>query len=319
VLYIVAHPFFLSEYLLDSVQDESEITVLLHPKRTKGIHRSFIKSIEAAFSNSTTRSYFFPSSYIDQLKKIRVDDQVLIFGIENLKELIILKRFIRASQVTLFRWNPIRDHNSNAMTQELYVRALKKVFNNIATFDPNDARDYGLKEVKQVYAREKQLVLPATRPEFDLFFVGQDKGRFDQIKRITTQLEKLQLRYHFHTVKDKHVRYSSQDLALLKEQALTYSDNLALIDRSCALLEILQSNQSGQTIRSLESAFLGKKLVTNNAQIIDTDLYDPNRVYLLKNDTLEGLPSFLEKPFDQPSKAILDGYDFKHWCRQFFD
>ena len=80
---------------------------------------------------------------------------------------------------------------------------------------------------------------------------------------------------------------------------------------------MLQDNQSGQTVRSLEAAFFQKKLITNNSSIKYTPLYDPDRIFLIGEDDPEDISDFINRPFDELPESILKDYDFKEWVMQF--
>ena len=104
---------------------------------------------------------------------------------------------------------------------------------------------------------------------------------------------------------------------LILNKYMEYSENIIQIQKSRCLFELLQGNQSGQTIRSLESAFFQKKLITNNASIRDTPLYDPARVFIIGEDNPDDIKKFMARPFDKVPEIILKKYDFKNWIKQF--
>jgi hypothetical protein len=305
-----------------SVGDDPDIKIIFHPARKKGLHRSILKFFEAILAGSMGRSVFYSSDFIDQLKKIKPQDEVLIFAVENLKELKIVSGFIAAKKIALFRWNPIRDFRSQGLGQRFfeaqYIKSLKKLFSPVATFDPDDAARYGLMFVEQVYAFAKLPIPSCNEPKVNLYFVGQDKGRLSQLKLVASEAERLGLSRRFHIVRDKEQKYTKEELVLLSDRSLSYEDNLALISRADVLVEIVQDNQSGITVRSLEAAFFGKKLITNNKRIMQTKLYDPSRVFIFEHENLQELQNFLETPLREIDPSILKDYEFKHWCRNFF-
>lgn len=130
-------------------------------------------------------------------------------------------------------------------------------------------------------------------------------------------LEAAGLTTHFHIIRDNRASYSMQDLPHLSTKGLSYEDNIKMIRRSHCLLELLQKNQSGLSMRSLEAAFFGKKLITDNLRMAESELYSPARAFLIGRDDPERLRDFVLSPCPTVSQAVLDRHDFRYWCEQF--
>lgn len=261
---------------------------------------------------------FFPRDYVSELKKIEPNDSVLIFGVENIKELRIVKKIISSRNISIFTWNPVVDHNQNRWLRSIHIKSLKKI-GTVFTFDPLNARDHHLKLVDQVY-RDVSEFLPAeslTMAAQDVYFVGQDKGRLGQLSHWQGLFQSMGLRVLFLIVGDRNKRYLSVEKDLLSMQGIGYEENIQNIVNSRCLFEIVQSNQSGLTVRSMEAFFFGKKLITNNQWICQTALYSPDSVFVIGKDNLDDLQSFIAKPVLARSSAELSKYEFRNWCQQF--
>ena len=317
-LHVIGNRFFLTEFLLQTVQDDPDIVVHFHPKKQRGAHRSLLKLWEAYVFSSRDRSMFFPLDYVSELRQIGSHDSVLIFGVENIKELRIVKKLISSKNISIFTWNPVVDHNQNRWLRSLHIKSLKKI-GTVFTFDPLNARDHHLTLVDQVY-RDVSAFLPADDSKNvvqDIYFVGQDKGRLDQLGRWKKYFQSMGLRTLFLIVGDRKKHYSSAEKELLSAQGIGYQDNIKNIINSNCLFEIVQPNQSGLTVRSMEAFFFGKKLITNNQWICQTALYSSDSVFILGKDNLDDLPHFIAKPMSRLSPAELSKYEFKNWCQQF--
>ena len=335
MLYIIANTgFFLTHFVMqrlhESLQPAAEDThrvpvrVLSHDSRRRGLSKSLAKFVEASLPCSAgyAGSRYFEATYLQQLRAITPQDSVLIFGIENIKELRILRRHLHTRHITLFTWNPVRDYQQNAWLRQLHLRALKGLGMRVVTFDPADAQQYGLPLVDQVY-RDVTAWLPAacTEPEVDLYFVGQDKGRLALLCAVREAAERAGLRCYFHITDDKGRRYSPQQRVLLADMPLSYADNLAWIARSRCLVEVPQSHQTGATVRSLEAAFFSKKLLTTRPSALHDTLYNADRVKVWKvaDSTAEGecLAAFVTSVHRPIAAALLQRHDIGHWCQQF--
>lgn len=102
MLHIIANDYFLTHFLLESVSSRDDISVIFHPKRQRSLRRSLLKFIDAACIRWHGRSLIYNSEYVERLKAIDENDRVLLFGIENLSELRMVRSFIKARKVTLF-------------------------------------------------------------------------------------------------------------------------------------------------------------------------------------------------------------------------
>lgn len=317
-LHIIGNQFFLTEFLFESVRNHPDIVIHFHPRKRRGAYRSLLKLWEAYSCWPIKDSFFFPQDYISQLAQIGERDSVLIFGVENIKELKIIKKIILSRKISIFTWNPVVDFNQNKWFRSMHIKQLKKI-GVVFTFDPLNARDYNLKLIDQVYrdVDEYQKVNFQSNTIQNVYFVGQDKGRLSQLRYWDALLRSMAIRVLFVVVGDRNKRYSLQEREFLSPQGVGYEENICNILGSDCLFEIVQSNQSGLTVRSMEAFFFGKKLITNNKWICQAPLYSPDRVFVIGKDDVNGLRDFIAKPIARLSSAELSRYEFKNWCQRF--
>ena len=88
---------------------------------------------------------------------------------------------------------------------------------------------------------------------------------------------------------------------------------MKMIASSKAILDLVQSGQSGLSLRVLESVFLRKKLVTGNTRVKEYDLYRPENIYVLQNNNIDGLFDFFQTPYVDLEESVVKKYDFKNW------
>ena len=263
MLYIIANTnYFLTAFVLERLQGCKDIHVVSHEQPSRRWSGADKKLLESLFPARWRRSMIFSAQYVAQLQAIGPGDAVLMFGVENGKELRIICRHIRARRKTIFLWNPVRDYQQQSVRKlSRYVHALKRLDANVATFDPVDAQVYDFQLVEQVYRDVSPWIKPEEDQDIDLYFVGQDKGRLPDLLCLREMALAAGLTVHFHVTPDKRKTYTETERRLLSDKPLTYSENLQLVNRARCLVEIVQSNQSGETIRSLEAAFFDRKLI----------------------------------------------------------
>jgi hypothetical protein len=315
-LYIVANDYFLTRFLLDSIAQNPSIVVHTYPKSSRGIFNSLKKFLDI-ITPSINYSHFLTEKFRSALRQIQPDDSVLIFGIDNLKDLRLLRKFINSEKISIFLWNSIHGHKGNAQRESEKIKNIKKI-GNTYTFDSSDSQLYNLNLTSQVYRNvDTYIATTAKEINWDVFFVGQDKGRIKALLEWKKKFTELGLRTNIIVTKDHHSSYSFEELDLVSHQEISYTDNIRLILQSLCLLEIVQQNQTGPSIRFMECLFFNKKLITNNLLVAQMEFYHPSRIFIIGKDSLDNLKDFLAIPCTPIPDGQLAPYEFVNWCQQF--
>lgn len=168
------------------------------------------------------------------------------------------------------------------------------------SFDENDCNKYGFKKNIQYYSEPK---IDNVEKTLDIYFVGRDKGRKEIINEFKNKAESQGLKCDFNIVGNDIIPYS---------EAKKY------IAKSKAVLEINKENQSGFTLRTLESLFFGVKLITNNKHIKNSDIYNKNNVFIIEEDNINELKEFINKEFDHSVDNLKEKYNINAWFNNFF-
>lgn len=250
-------------------------------------------------------------------KKERVVNGVVIyFGIENMYSLgrgVFINRACRKQAIWL--WNPVasisnRRYIDNLIYKNLFLKLLKFVGVDLWTFDEGDSNRYGFKYHPQIHALKKREILHGVENGF--IFVGQDKGRLNKLLELKALILQHQVRCDLLVKKDKGVVYYNDDYDCITDEILPYTEYLNLVDNYTGLIDIVQANQDGLTLRVLESIFLQKKLITNNIAIKKFDFYKVENIFIIGDDaSLVDLESFLRTPVVPISDSILSKYNIE--------
>lgn len=316
MLYIIKNDYFLTDYILDRLSPSDDVRVIRFARRS-GRH-SFVRKIGRYFDVlldfKGDKTAYFDSLFLDQLTHITAQDSVLFFGVENQKDLILLSRIIPAGRKTLWAWNPLSTIIKAVIGTGEYGTMLRKNGIDVYTFDPNDATKYGFHCTNQVYADDHT---PERAIKHDIFFVGNDKERIEQLYELSRIFEHQGVSYSFHVVRNRRKKYDAKYDTILTDSVIPYAESIELIKESKAVLDILQPNQSGQTLRPLEALFLGRKLITNNVSVVDEPFYHPQIIFILGKDDINHLPDFLATPFRDPDPKIKERYEVNSWVNQF--
>lgn len=184
----------------------------------------------------------------------------------------------------------------------------------IWSFDPKDCNKYNLKYNDTYYPiDERDLTNIDDREIYDVSYVGRDKGRIKELRKIESFFCDKGLQTYFYIVATKPYYLSAKKLM----PPINYINVLRIINNSKAILDINQKEQSGLSMRCMESLFFNKKLITNNRYIKTYDWYCPENIYILGEDKRTIL-QFLETPYCD-KEEVKQQYKFKFWLNKFFD
>lgn len=155
---------------------------------------------------------------------------------------------------------------------------------------------------------------------FDVFFVGEDKGRYEKLMRLRDYLNGLGLKTSFTIVRDHKLFVENRgfkrrhyDQPIPEEEAAKY------IQQSRILVDLYQRGQTGLSQRAVEALLNKKKLITDNENIKKYDFYRENNIFVLNDNNLNEIEEFLKKPYEEISGDILKQYSFDSWFERFFN
>lgn len=149
--------------------------------------------------------------------------------------------------------------------------------------------------------------------KYDIVFVGKDKGRMPALLELRDRFDRMKLKTKFvisptHSY-DKHPEYSP---------TISYMESVKLGNRSKAVLDYIEVNNSGQSLRVIEALFQKEKIITNSILISDYDFYCPENIFILDKDDMSRLEEFLNTPYKEIAPEIIQRYDFDSVIERFF-
>lgn len=157
-----------------------------------------------------------------------------------------------------------------------------KQFDYIFSFDHNDCEKYGFYYHPLVYSRVADLGKNVNE-DIDVYFCGKEKNRYDLIVETYNFLtdHNLKCQFFIHGVK-KEKRINKEGLIHL-DKIMSYDENLKYIQKSKCILEIMQDGGQGYTLRTCEAVAYDKKIISNNKNLGDFELFDDKMMYIYEN------------------------------------
>lgn len=197
---------------------------------------------------------------------------------------------------SIWYWNPILGNPQ----LESQIECAKALECNIFTFNQLDAEKYNINLLNQFFPMflEKKDVLINS----DFYFQGYNKGRMATLEGLQSNLSKYNAWINI-------VENSSE--------VITYSEYIDNIRQTRCLIDIVQAGQCGITLRPLEALSLGKKLLTNNQNIVNYNFYRKENIFILGIDDIETIDSFLITPMVEIDNRIKYEYSTETWINNF--
>lgn len=247
----------------------------------------------------------------NNLKKVKDCDTIIVFA--NKYNLLIFNKLIRKypnKRYIFWYWNPV-----NKCVDPSLVSVNKQV--DICTFDKKDAEKYHLRFVETFSVTPLPIVMnsPKKSYKYDIYFIGQNKGRLPIIIEYIKDFKRLGLSYLIQVVDDSSTKANGFKFS----DKVPYSKVLEYISNSKCILDIIQNGQEGLTQRVFEAIAMNKKLITNNLSLANTKLREDNRVFLLGVDKIEDLISFINTELPPLNEEITSFYSLTGWLNRLLD
>lgn len=222
--------------------------------------------MELKFKNKEIGGWFFRKQCIRELKLKKNKINYLIFSEDYIQrvEWEILEELQKQYSIkTVLYINDTIERRMNLMEDNLAI--YKEKLDLIITTDRKDAIKYNIIFFPLFYS--KICIDKKREIKYDISFVGRDKGREELVRKVKNEAEKKGLIAYFRL-------REGLNLETMREAWIPYKNILNTESQSNCIFEVLQKDQSGISLRTMEAIILNKKLLTNNADIVNYPFYD---------------------------------------------
>jgi len=240
-------------------------------------------------------------------------DVVLFIQVHQIRHEALEK--LRAAQpnahFVLYNWDSLTTHD---------FRPWMRHFDHVATFDPDDARSIGIAYLPLFAIPRFFEIDHARAPQQDLYFVGAigSMNRFDALARLHDFCESSGLTTNFHLVCSPVVRLqlwrAGKSLPGVTGDSIDFEGIINMLEASRATFDFANHKQSGYTMRLIENMCAGRKIITENARILDEPFYRSDRFLLIDGHDFSAVPEFLATPITSDFDA--HAFHIDRWAQQ---
>lgn len=256
---------------------------------------------------------------LHQLDTTSVSHVLVIKG-EGLSQRVVLKmrETLASASMGLYLWDGVENVKG--------VSKLLTAFDSVATFDPVDAKTFGW-IYRPLFERKISINKDAAAPmQFDWCFIGTiHSDRHRVIHRLRQRCGPLSKSFVFGYFQSPLMLFMRRLLdwtlwlapkGTLSTNPMSAADVAQIVECSRAVLDVEHPLQRGFTMRTIETLLAGKKLVTTNKHILDSDLYDPSRVCVINRTNPEISTEFLDRPYLPVHDSLRSHYSCEGWAAE---
>jgi hypothetical protein len=259
------------------------------------------------------------SNQLEQLDDSRFTHVLVIKG-EGLSRWIVkeIRKKLYLASMGLYLWDGIEN-----------IKGVSKIwqeFDSVATFDPFDAKTYGW-TYRPLFGRSVSASVGAQQvTQYDWSFIGTIHSDRHRV------IHRLRKRYGASSRNFVYCYFQSPLMLFIRRlldwtlwlapkgtlstKSMSAKDVSQIVASSGSVLDIEHPKQRGFTMRTIETILAGKKLVTTNELIYQSDLYHPSRVCVINRDRPEISVEFLNKSYLPVAENIRSKYSCEGWVTE---
>lgn len=173
--------------------------------------------------------------------------------------------------------------NYTAAKEKKYLDKLNSWYDIVFAFDPKDAEKYNFEYSPLIYDADNWYNKIDTESKDNLvFYVGQAKDRLEVLLKSYERLKKIGVKCDFHiaNVPDGNKKYENE---IVYNKFMSYNDVVNCIKKATCLIDIIQGDSTGLTIKTCEAVCYDKKLITTNKHVKEYPFYNPRYIRVMES------------------------------------
>lgn len=191
-----------------------------------------------------------------------------------------LRKQIRNIKIVYIFTNIVK--GSFAYTRN-FVEKLNSWYDVVFAFDIEDAKKHGFSYSPLIYDADPNYCRDSEESsENVVFYVGQAKDRLEGLLDAYCKIKSLGINCDFHiaNVDDASKKYENE---IVYNNIMTYSEAVDRIKKSTCLIDIIQGESTGLTIKTCEAVCYDKKLITSNKHVVEYPFYDSRYIRVIES------------------------------------
>lgn len=169
--------------------------------------------------------------------------------------------------------------------KNLDISYLKKNFDLVLSYNQNDVKEYGIDYSSIYYSKlpQKNIEKFNKYEAVDVVYIGAARNRMDEISTAYKKLKNAGINCYFYVVIEKGKNYEFIDGIIYSESILPFEEYLSRTFSAKCILEILDKNTVGSTLRFWEAIMYDKKLITNYPDVENSKFFNEDFIHYYNN------------------------------------
>lgn len=307
MLYIIHYDIEYHNFILEPLKKRDDVCLIPLPVKISNLGKLIVK-LEHLLHLNLYPKIRYRYTKISEIKNICSGDKILLFSILYPKDVRWIQKKINNYPINIWSWNPISEYQSK------YINLFKLNNAQIYTFDKHDANKYNIGLLPQVY---RSITSNNCSINYDFYFIGNNKGRIEDLDDLALSLEQLNLNGRIEILGNPNI-YNIKSKSLYYLQSfISYNELLRRERESRILIDIVQSGQTGLTLRVLEALYMEKKIISNNHTLKTYPWYRKNNVYIIGENNEVALKEFVNANYEPVPEELLSKHNIEFWIDNF--
>lgn len=318
IAFITPEFFGIEKSLINAMEAEGHKVLWFDERSVKSSFARAINSVSSIFFRQYSERYY--KKIISSIS-IQLDFIIIVKG-EMVSEKTI-KRFRETfpkAELILYLWDPIK--NIKGILPKI------KLYDRVISFEPKDCKKYGL-EFRPLFTdieKKDGEFQTQSKDKYKISFYGTMYGdRFYIVYLMREYCKRNNISFYsfcylrgkfmslYYYITNKGFRKLGKDSISFK--AKTSSEISEILDSTEIILDVNDKYQEGLTLRTLETLYNGKKMITTNADIINYDFYNKKNILVIKRNEIVIPKEFLNSKYESIPNEVLEKYTAKGWVK----
>ena len=264
------------------------------------------------FFNYNLKRVHIEKHILQRLEKLEFQDHILITRADLFNKSTIIK-------IKKYTKNLIANFNDH-VDKFPRIKKVAPYFDKVFSFQKTDVERYGFNFLTNfIYIKEPIIKDSNKKVKWRVFNVSRLDRRVDFFEKISKSLNKLKISNRIIVVGNSKFRKNKIHNLDHTTLHIPIEEVQDLIMKSDVMLDVCRNDQSGLSFRIFESMMYRKKIITNNADILNYDFYNPNNILVVNKEASNITKEFFETEYQDIKEDIYNKYALESWVKKVFD
>lgn len=195
-----------------------------------------------------------------------------------------------------------------------YVNKLNDLYDSVFAFDKMDSLKYQFDYSPLIY--DATFNSNSSKEKAKAFYVGQAKDRFNGLINVFEKLNALGIDCDFYIVNVDEDKQKYKN-TITYNKFITYQEALDHINNATCLIDLIQGDSTGLTIKTCEAVCYDKKLITTNKHVKDYPFYNPKYIKIIDSSEDIDISFFEENKEVHYTEEDKSYFSYKSFLKKF--